>query len=462
MSLSFEELKEKGNDSVRQKNYRDAVRYYTAALEVNPRSHIGYSNRSLAYSKLSLFKDALHDANKCTELDPSFARGHLRKSVALTHLDLTEEAMTAAETGYKLRGSESICRDCVTQWLEANRRFHKELVDKCLGQSGPPEEVVPKGCRVISEDYMNVLLNIILCRLQPTSRGVKLEFMLAWMLTLLEELKRILQLFGHTLGECAREWVESFSLTTGVDPSTSRVPANVVELMLARASAFAVWFDTSVDHILYPIVQPIMSLMVAAVAVRCISLNFINIDQPLTVVCCRACLPFFEKAPLTTAVYIQQRLCLCKELLEAFSSVTYEFNDVERQFGEKITKSMESLIKEYPEDVYLTRICENAIAIAQIRLHATPGYDPVQYAEECGKVVKQIRKKPPENLESYVVQKMDALKSVDIPFDISQDIPLDSSEAKMLAFYEDMLELASHAGQLLHFIPQLYNCLILT
>ena len=70
---------------------------WNSPLEIDPRSHIGYSNRSLAHCKLGLFKDALTDANRCTELDPSFARGYLRKSVALTHLDKTEEAMKAAE-----------------------------------------------------------------------------------------------------------------------------------------------------------------------------------------------------------------------------------------------------------------------------------------------------------------------------------------------------------------------------
>ena len=448
MSFSFDELKKKGNDSVRQKKYRDAVRYYTAALEVDPRSHVAYSNRSLAYSKLGLFKDALNDANRCTELDPAFARGHLRKSVALTHLDMTKEAMKAAAEGYKLRGSAAICRDCVQQWLEANRLLHKEIVDKCFGQSGPPEQVIPKGCRVISENYLTVLVNVIVCRMQPTTKGVKLELVLTWILTMLEELEQIFQLFGHTLGACAREWVESLSLVSTVDPSTSRVPTDIVELVQARASAFATWFDTSVDHNLYPIAQPIMSLIVVAVGIRCISLNLINIEQPVTVVSCQACLPFFDRAPLTTAVYVQQRLCLYKELLEAFSAVTYKYNDAERQLGAKVIESMEKVIKEYPVDDFLTKICEKAVTIAQLRLRPTPGYDPIQYALECGKAMSHILKKTPEDLKSHVLQKMDALQSDCFPVNISPDTTLlDILEAKLLALYEDMLDLASCAGQ---------------
>ena len=81
--MSHDELKEKGNECIRQKNYKDAALYYTSALSKDPCSHTVFSNRSLAYSKLQQFESALQDANKCVELAPNFARGCLRKSVAL-------------------------------------------------------------------------------------------------------------------------------------------------------------------------------------------------------------------------------------------------------------------------------------------------------------------------------------------------------------------------------------------
>ena len=69
--MSHDELKEKGNECIRQKNYKNAALYYTSALSKDPCSHIVFSNRSLAHSKLQQFESAL---------------GYLRKSVALTGL----------------------------------------------------------------------------------------------------------------------------------------------------------------------------------------------------------------------------------------------------------------------------------------------------------------------------------------------------------------------------------------
>ena len=46
--MSFDELKQKGNDCVKQKKYTEAIEFYTAALKVDPSSHAVYSNRSLA------------------------------------------------------------------------------------------------------------------------------------------------------------------------------------------------------------------------------------------------------------------------------------------------------------------------------------------------------------------------------------------------------------------------------
>ena len=65
--MSCDELKQKGNDCIRQKNYAEAIEFYTQALGANPSSHAVYSNRSLAYSSVGDFERALQDATKCLE-----------------------------------------------------------------------------------------------------------------------------------------------------------------------------------------------------------------------------------------------------------------------------------------------------------------------------------------------------------------------------------------------------------
>ena len=130
--MSCDELKQKGNDCIRQKNYAEAIEFYTQALGANPSSHAVYSNRSLAYSSVGDFERALQDATKCLDLAPTFARGYLRKAVALSGLMKYEDTMVAAQEGYKLRGSDAISRDCVSQWVKANQAIYSSLVEQKL------------------------------------------------------------------------------------------------------------------------------------------------------------------------------------------------------------------------------------------------------------------------------------------------------------------------------------------
>ena len=130
--MSFDELKQKGNDCVKQKKYTEAIEFYTAALKVDPSSHAVYSNRSLAYNNIGDSDKALQDATKCLDLVPTFARGHLRKTVALNGLRKFTEAMFAAQEGYKLRGSDAISRECVAQWIKANQAIYRPLVESTL------------------------------------------------------------------------------------------------------------------------------------------------------------------------------------------------------------------------------------------------------------------------------------------------------------------------------------------
>ena len=436
---AHDELKQKGNDCIRERNYQEAMGYYTDALRHDPSSHTVYSNRSLAHSKLGRFDAALKDANKCIELAPGFARGYVRKSVALIGQGEYEKAMTASEEGYKLRGSDAICRDCVAQWLEANQAHHKEMVKKCLQDINLPEDIIPKGCRIISSDYLTIFLNILLCRLESTTTGVKVEFMAACILKLLQELDRILKLFGHSPAAVAEEWLTALCLCSKVDPSTYRVPQAYVAALLGKADEFAIWLDVDVDHILYPIVCPIMSLVIMAVTARCISLNVLNTNQPVTLISCQACLPFFEKSLLSTAVYSMQLIALYKELLEAFGGSNFKFTSQEEKFGNECIKKLEALLPaQSPTDADSKDVYERAmisIALGRLRLGQSPGFDPVAYAPESGKA---ISRSDPEKLKAYVKEKQELLKG---------DLELKEGTHLMEGAYEDMQDLLFCIGK---------------
>ena len=121
MTQEYEELKSKGNGHFKEERYQKAIECYTKALKLKPQSHLLYSNRSAAYNKLEkYYEEALSDALHCISLSPLFARGHYRKASALNELGKSNEAIAAADEGYKLCGSDNICKDYVAQWLRAS------------------------------------------------------------------------------------------------------------------------------------------------------------------------------------------------------------------------------------------------------------------------------------------------------------------------------------------------------
>lgn len=69
-----DELKEKGNQAVREERYSEAVLHYSFAIKLSPNDPILYSNRSLAFLKLKQLYYANEDAIKAIKLKPDWAK----------------------------------------------------------------------------------------------------------------------------------------------------------------------------------------------------------------------------------------------------------------------------------------------------------------------------------------------------------------------------------------------------
>ncbi|KAI0463034.1 Hsp90 cochaperone [Komagataella kurtzmanii] len=81
--MSSEEFKAQGNQAFQAKDYEKAVSFFTQAIEASPSpNHILFSNRSAAYASLGQYQDALDDANKCVEINGSWAKGYNRVGAA--------------------------------------------------------------------------------------------------------------------------------------------------------------------------------------------------------------------------------------------------------------------------------------------------------------------------------------------------------------------------------------------
>jgi len=70
--------KENGNQLFKIKQYRSALPLYTEAINLCPETAAYYGNRAACYIMLNRYQEALDDARKSVQLDPTFVRGYVR------------------------------------------------------------------------------------------------------------------------------------------------------------------------------------------------------------------------------------------------------------------------------------------------------------------------------------------------------------------------------------------------
>jgi len=75
-----EKAREEGNILFKQNDWPGAVAKYSEAIKRNEKDYKSYSNRAACYLKLMAVHEALKDAEKCIEIEPTFVRGYLRKA----------------------------------------------------------------------------------------------------------------------------------------------------------------------------------------------------------------------------------------------------------------------------------------------------------------------------------------------------------------------------------------------
>lgn len=83
----------KGNEAIKSKDYDEAITYYSKSIELDPQSHIAFSNRALAYlKKRSIlyfyidFHKCLEDCEQALALDSTYSKAYHRKAKALIEL----------------------------------------------------------------------------------------------------------------------------------------------------------------------------------------------------------------------------------------------------------------------------------------------------------------------------------------------------------------------------------------
>ncbi|XP_035996347.1 small glutamine-rich tetratricopeptide repeat-containing protein beta isoform X1 [Fundulus heteroclitus] len=89
-----EQLKNEGNNHMKEENYRCAVECYTKAIDLDLRNAVYYCNRAAAHSKLGNYTEATADCERAIGIDPTYSKAYGRMGLALTAMTKYPEAIT--------------------------------------------------------------------------------------------------------------------------------------------------------------------------------------------------------------------------------------------------------------------------------------------------------------------------------------------------------------------------------
>ena len=95
--------KDAGNVAFEDGNTELSISLFTQAIDIDPDNVVFYSNRSAAYMKVDSVSKALHDAEKCVELDPKWPKGYNRLGVAQQKLKRFDAAIDSFKKGEIVR-----------------------------------------------------------------------------------------------------------------------------------------------------------------------------------------------------------------------------------------------------------------------------------------------------------------------------------------------------------------------
>lgn len=101
-------LKDLGNKAFAAKDWDTAIDYFSQGLEIDPKNHVLWSNRSAAKAGKKDWAAALADAEECVKVNPGWAKGYARKGAALHGSRRYKEAISAYEEGLKVEDSPAL------------------------------------------------------------------------------------------------------------------------------------------------------------------------------------------------------------------------------------------------------------------------------------------------------------------------------------------------------------------
>ena len=407
MEEAAQELRERGNVLFKEGRYADARDQYTEALKYDPCNAVIYSNRSAAHAKLQDYELALRDASKCIENKPQWAKGYIRKIIALEGLRHYDAVMQTACKGYRYTGEDKIKRELVSHWLKANQAVN-----------GLPEGSIelPNGIVVLSQDYLQVLA--CLMRSLSGERPLSLELTEQCLASCADQVEKLLMEYGEPVDPVIKEWTKY--LPYEIYPYSIKPVAkgDLEQQMKTRSDLFISYLNNSVDPTLYPVIRPILGLVILIVLNRTNILTECSTGNHSAELMNRALLPLFESSILSTDDYYSMYIGRLCAVLDSFIGRGYQLDDKEIATVLECRAKLQKAIKNYP--VQLPEYCKDKQLAEQALSNVTnnilqpvslsPSPIPLGSAMSV-ELAKQLVKDKPDEVKAYLERHLKNLQS---------------------------------------------------
>ncbi|XP_067830990.1 serine/threonine-protein phosphatase 5 [Heptranchias perlo] len=148
-----EGLKAKANQYFKDKDYDNAIKYYTLAIELNSQNAIYYGNRSLAYLRTECYGYALSDATKAVELDKKYIKGYYRRATANMALGKFKAALKDYDAVVKVKPND---KDAKMKYQECNKIVKQKAFERAIANDELKRSVVDSldiESMTIEDDY---------------------------------------------------------------------------------------------------------------------------------------------------------------------------------------------------------------------------------------------------------------------------------------------------------------------
>jgi len=113
-----------GNTFFKNKQYAEAIRKYSEAIEFDASDVTFYSNRSACYAALGQWTEAAEDGRQCIMTDKNFVKGYFRNALALQNLGNLDGALDAVKRGLGIDSQNADLKK-MSREIEESQRLKK-------------------------------------------------------------------------------------------------------------------------------------------------------------------------------------------------------------------------------------------------------------------------------------------------------------------------------------------------